>query len=193
LYERGPFFKNEEQTSPFKIGLPTDMGQFFISMTFFMLILNACTSGQTSVKPLAMSNQLSTDSNKVIKTEEEWKQILSPEEFRVLRQNGTEYAFTGKYDKFYEPGKYYCRACGNYLFSSDTKYNSGCGWPAFYDVQKDAVVYLQDNSYGMKRVEVRCARCDSHLGHVFEDGPRDKTGLRYCINSVCLRFEPIEK
>lgn len=169
------------------------MERIIISMAFFMIISSSCTSGQTTVKQTTMNDQQPTDSNKVIKSEQEWKQILSPEEFRVLRQNGTEYAFTGKYDKFYEPGKYFCKACGNYLFASDTKYNSGCGWPAFYDVQESAVVYIQDNSYGMKRVEVRCAKCDSHLGHVFEDGPRDKTGLRYCINSVCLRFEPMEK
>lgn len=139
-----------------------------------------------------MQEKPQQDTSKVVKTEQEWKQILTPEEFRVLRQNGTEYAFTGKYDKFYENGKYYCRACGNYLFPSDTKYNSGCGWPAFYDVQEGAVTYIQDNSYGMRRVEVRCAKCQSHLGHVFEDGPKNKTGLRYCINSVCLRFEPGE-
>jgi len=127
---------------------------------------------------------------KVIKSEEEWKSILSPEEFRVMRQSGTEYPFTGQYDKFYESGKYYCKGCKTYLFSSDTKYNSGCGWPAFYDVQKDAVRYIQDNSHGMRRIEVRCNVCDAHLGHVFEDGPLDKTGLRYCINSVCLEFVP---
>jgi peptide-methionine (R)-S-oxide reductase len=153
----------------------------------------SCTAQtSTTTQKLVMSNTPS-DSGKIVKSEQEWKQILSPEEYRVLRQNGTEYAYSGQYDKFYQPGKYYCRACKNYLFSSDTKYNSGCGWPAFYDVAEDAVKYIQDNSYGMKRVEVRCTKCDSHLGHVFEDGPRDKTGLRYCINSVCLTFEPIEK
>lgn len=157
------------------------------------LMLQSCMAqSPKSPKSINMSNP-SSDSTKVVKSEQEWKQILSPEEFYVLRENGTERAYTGQYDKFYQPGKYYCRACNNYLFSSDTKYNSGCGWPAFYDVAEDAVKYLQDNSYGMRRVEVRCNRCDSHLGHVFEDGPRDKTGLRYCINSVCLTFEPVEK
>lgn len=132
-------------------------------------------------------------SPKVVKTNAEWQQILDPESFRVLRLSGTEYPYSGKYDKFYEPGKYFCKGCNAYLFSSDTKYNSGCGWPAFYDVQKDAITYIEDNTHGMKRVEVRCATCDGHLGHVFEDGPRDKTGLRYCINSVAMEFEPIEK
>jgi peptide-methionine (R)-S-oxide reductase len=157
-------------------------------------MLSSSCHAQTSPSPQKRPmNSSASDTSKVVKSEQEWKQMLNPEEFRVLRQNGTEYAFSGKYDKFYEPGKYYCRACNQYLFSSDTKYNSGCGWPAFYDVAKDAVKYVQDNSYGMKRVEVRCNKCDSHLGHVFEDGPRDKTGLRYCINSVCLIFEPISK
>lgn len=130
---------------------------------------------------------------KVVKTDDEWQQILGPDAFRILRLSGTEYPYSGKYDKFYEPGKYYCRGCHAYLFSSDTKYNSGCGWPAFYDVQEGAVRYIEDLSHGMRRVEVRCATCDGHLGHVFEDGPRDKTGLRYCINSVAMVFEPIEK
>lgn len=124
------------------------------------------------------------------KSDEEWKSILSPEEFRVLRESGTEYPFSGKYDKFFEKGRYYCKACHNYLFSSDYKYNSGCGWPAFYDVNKEAVIYVKDSSHGMQRIEVRCKQCNSHLGHVFEDGPIDKTGIRFCINSVCLTFEP---
>lgn len=160
-------------------------------LVFFTM--NACTAQTSPTTQKLVMSQNPSDTGKVVKSEQEWKQILSHEEFRVLRQNGTEYAYSGKYDKFYQPGKYYCRACKSYLFSSDTKYNSGCGWPAFYDVAEDAVKYIQDNSYGMKRVEVRCTKCDSHLGHVFEDGPRDKTGLRYCINSVCLTFEPIEQ
>lgn len=153
--------------------------------------LVACAQ-KKDVKLATSTSIITKDSmmNKVEKTEKEWKEELSSEEFKVLRLGGTEYAFTGKYDKFFEPGKYYCRACNNYLFPSDTKYNSGCGWPAFYDVQEGAVKYIQDNSFGMKRIEVRCAQCDSHLGHVFEDGPREKTGLRYCINSVCLTFIP---
>lgn len=157
------------------------------------LPLSACRPSHHSsnIEKIAMADTPNTP--KVYKTDAEWQQILDPESFRILRQNGTEYPYSGKYDKFYEPGKYYCKGCHAYLFSSDTKYNSGCGWPAFYDVQKDAIRYIEDLSHGMRRVEVRCATCDGHLGHVFEDGPRDKTGLRYCINSVAMEFEPLEK
>lgn len=130
---------------------------------------------------------------KVVKTDEEWREILDPESYRVLRQDGTEYPNTGQYNIFDEVGKYYCKGCGSYLFSSDEKFASTCGWPSFFDVQPEAVQYVEDLSHGMRRVEVRCTQCDGHLGHVFEDGPRDKTGLRYCINSVALNFEPIKK
>ena len=130
---------------------------------------------------------------KVKKTASEWKAQLDPESYHVLREQGTEYPGSGKYFNFFEPGKYYCKACGAYLFSSEEKFHSSCGWPSFYDVRSGALRYIQDNSLGMKRIEVRCANCDGHLGHVFEDGPRDKTGLRYCINSVALTFIPESK
>ncbi|BDD09036.1 peptide-methionine (R)-S-oxide reductase [Fulvitalea axinellae] len=129
---------------------------------------------------------------KIEKSEKEWREVLDGNAFRVLREKGTERAFTGKYDHFFEKGDYYCKGCGNRLFSSDTKYNSGCGWPAFYDVQKEAIEYKSDNSYGMKRVEVLCADCGGHLGHVFNDGPKDKTGIRFCINSAALEFRKKE-
>jgi peptide-methionine (R)-S-oxide reductase len=120
----------------------------------------------------------------------EWAERLSPEQFRVLRRAGTEMAFTGEYVDTEDDGVYRCAACGNVLFQSDSKYHSGCGWPSFTEtINPDAVTLHQDNSYGMRRVEVRCARCDSHLGHVFEDGPRDRGGLRYCMNSVSLDLE----
>ena len=138
-----------------------------------------------------MENNSKTD--KVVKTDAEWKQILDPEAFRVLRQSGTEYPGTGKYNLMDEPGKYYCKGCNTYLFSSDQKFGSSCGWPSFYDVQEGAIDYITDNTLGMRRVEVRCAKCGGHLGHVFEDGPRDKTGKRYCINSAALNFVPIKK
>jgi methionine-R-sulfoxide reductase len=129
------------------------------------------------------------DTTEVIKTEEEWKQILTDEEYHVLREAGTDRAFTGKYTDHKEDGNYYCKACGNLLFTSETKYHSGCGWPAFYDNAGNSAVETRiDNSYGMTRIEVVCKKCKSHLGHVFEDGPRDKTGLRYCINSTSIDF-----
>jgi peptide-methionine (R)-S-oxide reductase len=122
-------------------------------------------------------------------TEREWKQKLSRKQYYVLREKGTERAFTGKYDKFFEPGTYKCAGCGNELFISDDKYNSGCGWPAFSaPADKDAVAESRDTSHGMIRTEITCSKCGGHLGHVFNDGPRP-TGLRYCINSAALDFE----
>lgn len=123
-------------------------------------------------------------------TDAEWRAKLNPEQYHILREAGTERAFTGKYDKFYEEGEYYCAGCGTKLFESDAKYNSGCGWPAFTaPAEGDAVTEIRDTSYGMVRTEVRCAACDCHLGHVFPDGPREAGGLRYCINSASLDFE----
>jgi peptide-methionine (R)-S-oxide reductase len=124
----------------------------------------------------------------VNKTEMEWKKILSPEEFDVLRKHGTERPFTGALNNNKEKGIYSCSACGNPLFSSDTKFDSGTGWPSFYKpVEETKVGETIDKSWGMTRVEVHCNRCGGHLGHVFEDGPKP-TGLRYCINSVSLKF-----
>lgn len=122
-------------------------------------------------------------------TDEEWKEKLSEEEYRVLREKGTERPFTGKYWKHKEKGTYKCAGCGVELFSSDAKFDSGCGWPSFYAaLDKDKIEEKLDLSHGMRRIEVLCKNCGGHLGHVFDDGPRDKTGLRYCINSVSLNF-----
>ncbi len=127
--------------------------------------------------------------NKIVKTEAEWRAELSPEQYRVLREKGTEAPWTGEYDEVFEPGRYHCAGCGAELFASDAKYNSGCGWPAFYaPADGDAIDEETDVSHGMVRTEVMCAACGGHLGHVFPDGP-DPTGLRYCINSASLKLE----
>ncbi len=123
---------------------------------------------------------------KIIKTEEDWKKELTPEQYAVLREGQTEAPFKGKYVHEDKKGTYVCMACGNPLFSSDTKFDSKSGWPSFDDALPGAVEFKEDTSHGMSRVEVVCAQCGSHLGHVFPDGPEDTTGKRYCINSVCL-------
>ncbi len=131
-------------------------------------------------------------SKRVKKSEQEWREDLSELEYRVLREKATERPFTGRYDKEDRAGTYRCRGCGTPLFSSETKYDSGCGWPAFYDALPDQNVREEpDHSHGMSRTEVLCSVCDGHLGHVFPDGPRP-TGLRYCINSASLELEPAE-
>jgi peptide-methionine (R)-S-oxide reductase len=123
-------------------------------------------------------------------SEEEWRQRLSPERYHVLREGGTERAFTGELLNNHERGEYLCAGCGERLFASDTKFDSGSGWPSFTQAERpDAVAEIADTSHGMRRVEVRCAKCGGHLGHVFPDGP-GPTGLRYCVNSASLAFDP---
>ena len=130
-----------------------------------------------------------TNTDKIIIDNNEWKKLLPADVYHIAREKGTERAFTGKFWDHAEGGTYYCAACGNPLFNSNGKFESSCGWPSFFEpITKDSIIYTPDNSYGMKRTEVMCGRCNAHLGHVFEDGPPPK-GLRYCINSVILDFE----
>ena len=130
-------------------------------------------------------------SEKVTKSDAQWREQLSPEQYAVLRQSATERPFSGEYLDTETQGVYLCAACGQALFSSDTKFHSGSGWPSFWDVIDQGNVELKkDSTHGMERVEILCSRCGSHLGHVFDDGPRETTGLRYCINSVSLSLKP---
>ena len=126
----------------------------------------------------------------VNKTDAEWKAELSEAEYKVLREKGTERAFTGEYWDTFKKGKYVCAGCGNELFNSDTKFDSHCGWPSFDSTIKGSVIYERDLSFGMVRTEVMCAKCGGHLGHVFDDGPEETTGKRYCTNSISVKFIP---
>ena len=127
------------------------------------------------------------DKFKVQKTDEEWKKTLNEEEFYILRQKGTEAPFSGHLNSHYEEGKYYCKGCNTELFSSDSKFDSGCGWPSFDASKPGNIIYQKDTSHGMIRTEIICANCGGHLGHVFEDGPTE-TGQRYCVNSASINF-----
>jgi peptide-methionine (R)-S-oxide reductase len=170
----------------------------YAALILFAFVLQQCSYSQSS--STNQKNKMETDkknnpvysrtdTSKVSLSEDEWKKILPGEIFGIARQKGTERAWSSKFEKFDEIGTYYCAACGNALFKSDTKFESGCGWPSFYQpISKGSIIYAPDHTYGMERTEVMCGRCKAHLGHVFEDGP-PPTGLRYCINGVVLDFD----
>jgi peptide-methionine (R)-S-oxide reductase len=149
--------------------------------------------GNGKIKIFSAATGRYVEVEKVIKTEQEWKSRLTPEQFRVTRKKGTERAFTGKYDKHYEKGVYRCVCCGTDLYSSEAKYDSRTGWPSFHTpIARENIRTETDAGWFTKRTEVLCARCDAHLGHVFDDGPKP-TGLRYCMNSEALTFAKLEK
>lgn len=190
------------QSYPSSRGLTLRVRSLAFKLAVLVLVsfLQQCSysqEGKTKKDKTVMDNTIKqsnpvysrTDSKKVELSDEEWKKLLPGDVYHIARQKGTERPWSSKYENFDEIGTYYCAVCGNPLFLSDTKFESGCGWPSFYQpVTKGSIIYEADNTHGMKRTEVMCGRCKSHLGHVFEDGP-PPTGLRYCINGVVLDFD----
>lgn len=156
-------------------------------VAIFLWVLASCQSNSTTTNNMQDNSKVT---EKIFKSNEEWKKILTPEQYSVLREKGTERPGTGLYDKHFLKGTYHCAACDQELFSSDSKYDAGCGWPSFAEpTSKSSVEENLDKSYGMIRTEIVCSKCGGHLGHVFNDGPPPK-GLRYCINSASLVFKP---
>jgi peptide-methionine (R)-S-oxide reductase len=163
----------------------------FLPILIALSSCNQSISNKKTMDSLKKENPVysRTDSSKAEMTDDQWKKVLTPEQYRVARQKGTERPFTSAFENSKEVGTFYCAACGNPLFKSDAKFESGCGWPSFYEpINKAAIIYTPDVSHGMKRTETQCGRCKAHLGHVFEDGP-PPTGLRFCINGVVLDFD----
>lgn len=157
-----------------------------IILLAFVFSLSSCHSQEKKAEK-------GTPKYKISKTDAQWKSELTPEQYDILRKKGTEASFSGKYWNHFEKGYYACAACQNPLFTSDAKFNSECGWPSFDQAIKGSVIYKDDSSFGMQRTEVMCANCSGHLGHVFDDGPADTTGKRFCTNSVSILFIPKKK
>ena len=156
-----------------------------------LISLTACQAQEKNKETKTVSATEKADSKfKVTKTDEEWKAQLTPDQYYILRHKETERPFTGEYYKHFENGVYVCAACGNPLFKSDAKFDSECGWPSFDQAIKGSVIYEDDSSHGLQRTEVMCANCGGHLGHVFDDGPKETTGNRFCTNSVSIKFIP---
>jgi peptide-methionine (R)-S-oxide reductase len=172
------------------------MSKLNIAILFCMLLFPQCNNAQNKTHmPDHKTNPYysRTDTAHVHASDAEWKKILPGDVYHVAREKGTEYAFSGKYYKTDTKGMYYCAVCGNPLFRSDAKFASTCGWPSFFESLKpNSVIYKEDNTHGMQRTEVMCGRCDSHLGHIFDDGPAP-TYKRFCMNSLVLEFEPDAK
>jgi len=162
-----------------------DIKAFFIGISISLLFLSSCKNKSTPKVSINKNNM----SDKIQKTDKEWQALLTPAQFHVLREQGTEAPRSGEYDLHFENGTYCCAGCGTQLFESNNKYDAHCGWPSFDKAIEGTIIYKEDTSLGRVRTEIICAKCDGHLGHVFDDGPQDTTGKRYCVNSLSLKFE----
>jgi len=160
------------------------MNKFIITISLILFISCQNTKNMSKKQPEEKPEI------KINKTDEEWEKILTPQQFYILRKKGTDLPGTGKYTYHFDDGVYRCAACGAQLFKSDNKYESHCGWPSFDDAIEGAIIFQPDYSHNMIRTEIICANCGGHLGHIFDDGPKETTGKRYCVNSTSIEFEP---
>ncbi len=164
-----------------------------VMFTAVLLLLIGCSGNAQQKKSKKTTKKTMAKIEKIVKTDAEWQAQLSPQEYYVLRQKGTDRPGDGGYTKLFEKGTYHCRACNLQLFESVSKYESHCGWPSFDDAIEGTVLFTPDYSHGMIRTEITCARCEGHLGHIFDDGPKDTTGKRYCVNTSSIKFVKSEK